>query len=172
MCSPSLSRRPVCPFANNPRLENKWAVKPVNLFGAVQITDANTAICLRRGTTSGFLLIISLPASMCMMIRRQTWHTRACDATCSRERTSAASDPTSGQITLLFNPRTQLWRQHFHWNGPTLMGLSPEGRATIALMQMNAPERIRVRNRKLDFIPRSYGLNSQVFLYGCGYLAS
>jgi hypothetical protein len=54
-------------------------------------------------------------------------------------------DPMSGQITLLFNPRIQLWHQHFRWNGPVLSGLSPEARASIALMQMNAPARVQLR---------------------------
>jgi len=54
-------------------------------------------------------------------------------------------DPISGQITSLFNPRTQQWHQHFHWNGPTLTGLTPAGRASIAVLQMNAPERVLLR---------------------------
>src|SRR5665213_3147400 len=51
-------------------------------------------------------------------------------------------DAMSGQVTPLFNPRTQLWHIHFRWKGPILFGLTPTGRATIAVLAMNAPERV------------------------------
>jgi len=54
-------------------------------------------------------------------------------------------DSISGQIVSLFDPRRHVWHQHFHWNGPLLAGLTPEGRATVSVMNMNAPERVQLR---------------------------
>jgi HNH endonuclease len=54
-------------------------------------------------------------------------------------------DPASGQVTSLFDPRKQEWQEHFLWNGPVLIGLTSEGRATISVMLMNVAERIHLR---------------------------
>lgn len=54
-------------------------------------------------------------------------------------------DPVSNRITHLFNPRQQAWREHFEWAGPVIVGRTPVGRATVALLQMNAPERVQLR---------------------------
>lgn len=56
-----------------------------------------------------------------------------------------AIDPETGSVTPLFNPRHQSWGSHFRLNGAVLVGLSPAGRATIALLKMNAVERVRIR---------------------------
>jgi hypothetical protein len=44
---------------------------------------------------------------------------------------AAGFDPNSGDLLPLFNPRSDDWSEHFHWNGPVLVGLKPVGRATI-----------------------------------------
>ncbi|MBC8098149.1 MAG: HNH endonuclease [Armatimonadetes bacterium] len=48
-------------------------------------------------------------------------------------------DPDTGQMTSLFNPRTQVWAHHFQWDeaGISLLGLSAVGRATIHRLQIN-----------------------------------
>jgi len=48
-------------------------------------------------------------------------------------------DPMSGRRVPLFNPRIQRWRDHFVWqqNGLYIAGISPSGRATVALLRMN-----------------------------------
>jgi hypothetical protein len=43
-------------------------------------------------------------------------------------------------LTLLFNPRTQLWDEHFRLNGALIKPLTPEGRVTVSLLRMNRPE--------------------------------
>lgn len=50
-----------------------------------------------------------------------------------------AFDPTTGGLVSLFNPRRQLWKDHFTWvNGGThIMGLSPTGRATVVALRLN-----------------------------------
>ena len=48
-------------------------------------------------------------------------------------------DPETGDIVPLFNPRTQIWSDHFKWtiNGLNLIGLTPSGRATINRLRIN-----------------------------------
>jgi hypothetical protein len=54
-------------------------------------------------------------------------------------------DPTTGQTIELFNPRTNRWDEHFVWQGAVLNGLTPVGRATIRVLNINDDERQRVR---------------------------
>lgn len=50
-----------------------------------------------------------------------------------------AADPYDGQITLLFHPRRQRWRDHFAWyeHGAMLRGLTPCGRTTVEMLHLN-----------------------------------
>jgi hypothetical protein len=43
------------------------------------------------------------------------------------------------QPVSLFNPRTQEWREHFKWSsdGTYIIGLTANGRATVAALQLN-----------------------------------
>ena len=57
----------------------------------------------------------------------------------------ASFDPETKALTLLYNPRQQLWDDHFELNGALIVGKSPEGRATVQLLQMNITEQIETR---------------------------
>jgi hypothetical protein len=46
---------------------------------------------------------------------------------------------------VLFNPRQQRWSRHFAWDGPRLVGLTPCGRATVDVLNINARHRIELR---------------------------
>ncbi|WP_437755688.1 HNH endonuclease [Sorangium sp. So ce1389] len=61
----------------------------------------------------------------------------------------AALDPETGQVVRLFNPRAQIWGEHFAWtqNGERLVGLTAVGRATVLALNLNRPS--LVRSRKL-----------------------
>lgn len=50
-----------------------------------------------------------------------------------KHKATNATDPETGEIVPLFNPRTQRWSEHFEWiNSAILMrGLTSTGRATI-----------------------------------------
>ncbi len=50
-----------------------------------------------------------------------------------------------GAIVPLFHPRQQQWRDHFRLEGVRITALTPMGRVTVFLLQMNAPERIKER---------------------------
>ena len=54
-------------------------------------------------------------------------------------------DPQSGRLARLFNPRRDIWREHFAWEGPRLIGLTPIGRATIAVLRINRPDAVLAR---------------------------
>ena len=46
-------------------------------------------------------------------------------------------DPQTNQKVALFHPRQERWTDHFYWEGPEIIGLTPTGRATIAALDMN-----------------------------------
>lgn len=57
----------------------------------------------------------------------------------------AGFDPVDERIVRLFNPRRDKWDMHFGHDGPRIVGKTPTGRASVALLKMNHAERTRVR---------------------------
>jgi hypothetical protein len=58
----------------------------------------------------------------------------------------AGIDVESGALTRLFNPRMDVWREHFRWNHSSLIGLTAVGRTTIDVLNINQPIRVRARD--------------------------
>lgn len=61
---------------------------------------------------------------------------------------TSAPDPISGKSVPLFNPRVQVWSDHFQWSSQVrgvLEGKTPCGRATIALLQINDSDMLAIR---------------------------
>jgi len=58
---------------------------------------------------------------------------------------SVAAD-SPGVIVRLFNPRIDKWSEHFEFLGPVIMGRTPTGKATVRLLDMNTPEKLRLRS--------------------------
>lgn len=58
-------------------------------------------------------------------------------------------DPESQQIVSLFDPRSEDWSSHFRWSddGTEILGLTSTGRATVAALQLNSLERMKMRRR-------------------------
>ena len=56
-------------------------------------------------------------------------------------------DLQTGLVVPLFNPRTDRWSEHFTWSddGTILLGQTPIGRATSALLQINHPLVVHAR---------------------------
>ena len=54
-------------------------------------------------------------------------------------------DPETGVIAVLFNPRTQMWGQHFSLRSGVVVGRTPTGRATVRVLAINAPDRVDIR---------------------------
>jgi hypothetical protein len=57
----------------------------------------------------------------------------------------AGIDPVTGQLARLFNPRRDQWREHFRLDGAHIVGISPEGRATVVTLAMNHAEDVAIR---------------------------
>jgi HNH endonuclease len=54
-------------------------------------------------------------------------------------------DPDSGVVVRLFNPRQDAWSDHFAALSNRITGLTPIGRATVWLLQMNSDQRVQLR---------------------------
>ncbi len=59
-----------------------------------------------------------------------------------------AIDPDSGEEVPLFNPRTQVWEDHFRWEAERVVALTPTGRATVAALAMNRPLIVAIRSEE------------------------
>lgn len=66
---------------------------------------------------------------------------------CNRSKGSdlTAIDPETQRVVPLFNPRAQLWPDHFGLSGALIVGLTPTGRATVALLKFNLVARVDSR---------------------------
>ncbi len=66
---------------------------------------------------------------------------------CNRRKSSdiGAIDPESGQFVRLFDPRQQVWSDHYQLRAAQIVDLTPQGRATVKFLQLNTPERLLER---------------------------
>jgi hypothetical protein len=62
-------------------------------------------------------------------------------------------DAESSEMVPLFNPRQQLWSEHFRFEGYMLIGLTPIGRAVIAAFDLNGSQHLFIRA-----VEESFGL--------------
>ena|SRR5437870_2939902 len=61
----------------------------------------------------------------------------------------ASIDPETGEIQRLFHPRRDQWSDHFHLRGGWIVALTPVGRVTLRLLQLNRSERVKERELML-----------------------
>jgi hypothetical protein len=59
-------------------------------------------------------------------------------------------DPESGLLTPFFNPRIQQWQEHFQFVEGQIVPLTPSGRVTTFILQLNHRDRVLERQRLLD----------------------
>jgi 5-methylcytosine-specific restriction endonuclease McrA len=50
----------------------------------------------------------------------------------------ASFDPDTGELTRLFHPRRDKWEQHFRLDHARIVGLSPVGRTSVWLLELNS----------------------------------
>ena len=62
----------------------------------------------------------------------------------------AGLDPDTGELTRLFHPRTDMWTEHFVWDGAWLRGRTAVGRTTLVVFAMNAADSVAVREALRD----------------------
>jgi hypothetical protein len=60
-----------------------------------------------------------------------------------------ASDPKTGRQAALFNPRKQLWSEHFSWRGLRVLGHTDTGRATITTLRLNRTLILAIRAEEI-----------------------
>lgn len=67
----------------------------------------------------------------------------------SKAAATTAHDPDTGQEISLFNPRLQVWSEHFEWteDSTLIRGLTSTGRATVTRLQMNRPRIVLAHRR-------------------------
>jgi hypothetical protein len=70
--------------------------------------------------------------------------------TCSLRKSArlTVADPTTGTDSAVFNPRRDLWRNHFRWDGVHITGITPIGRATAEALQFNRAHVLAIRNEE------------------------
>jgi hypothetical protein len=70
-------------------------------------------------------------------------------AGCNSRKSSrvTAPDPVTGEELRLFNPRRDVWGDHFVWDddGERITGTSPIGRATVLALGLNRPMLVTAR---------------------------
>jgi len=59
-------------------------------------------------------------------------------------------DPVSGATVELFDPRKQNWTDQFSWNGVAITGVTPCGRTTVRVMNMNSDDMLSLRTVATD----------------------
>lgn len=59
----------------------------------------------------------------------------------------SALDPRTGDVVRLFDPRRQVWHDHFAWTagGSNMTGITPIGRATVVALNLNRPSLVKAR---------------------------
>ena len=72
----------------------------------------------------------------------------ACQGCNNRKYThTEAIDPLTGELVPLYHPRRDVWIEHFTWNEDYthMIGLSPIGRATVEVLQLNRKGVVNLR---------------------------
>ncbi len=66
---------------------------------------------------------------------------------CNRHKGSdfATIDQVTKEIVPLFNPRRQMWDEHFYLKGARIKGKTQIGQGTARLLQLNIPNRVLER---------------------------
>ena len=68
---------------------------------------------------------------------------------CNRRKSNKIEsvDPETGESVEIFNPRKHLWKTHFSWSANSLrvVPLTPIGRATTALLELNRERILLIR---------------------------
>jgi hypothetical protein len=60
-------------------------------------------------------------------------------------------DPETGEVVSIFNPRQQIWKEHFLWKGVEVVGLTATGRATIKALSLNRSIMLAIRTEEAFF---------------------
>ncbi len=59
-------------------------------------------------------------------------------------------DPETGKLVPFFNPRTQVWAEHFRQDDAVICPLTAEGRVTVKIFRLNDKDRLEERQQMID----------------------
>ena len=62
----------------------------------------------------------------------------------------ASYDDLTGNLTAFFNPRTQIWTEHFQIQNTEIIGATPEARVVVKILQFNSAERVEQREMLIE----------------------
>lgn len=54
-------------------------------------------------------------------------------------------DLETGEVVAVFNPRQQTWKEHFRWDGVSVIWLTAKGRATVKALDLNRATMLAIR---------------------------
>jgi hypothetical protein len=77
------------------------------------------------------------------------WACPSCNLRKSNRR--ELSDAQTGTTAPLFNPRILRWSDHFAWDGYSIIGLTPVGRALVDAFDLNHERRLLIRHAEEMF---------------------
>src|SRR5215475_3612705 len=60
-------------------------------------------------------------------------------------------DPETGQVVQLFHPRRDRWLDHFSFEDVRIYGLTPAGRTTVHVLDLNDARRLELRSEVMKF---------------------
>jgi hypothetical protein len=66
------------------------------------------------------------------------------------DRIASPSNPITGSVAF-FNPRRNIWAEHFDWEDYLLVGKTEVGRVTIQAFDLNHERRIKIRQAEQRF---------------------
>jgi hypothetical protein len=59
----------------------------------------------------------------------------------------AGLDPSTGKLCRLFNPRSDIWVEHFRFRGALAVGRTATGRTTVYVLDMNDEIHLAIRTK-------------------------
>jgi len=62
-------------------------------------------------------------------------------------------DPETGAVVVLFHPRRDVWETHSALHDALIVGLTPTGRTTVRVLNMNAADRVQLRRESQEEPP-------------------
>jgi hypothetical protein len=66
------------------------------------------------------------------------------------DRTTSHANPDTAAVAF-YNPRSEVWVEHFEWDDYTLVGKTEVGRVTIQALDLNHERRIKIRQAEQLF---------------------
>lgn len=125
---------------------------PADLRGRLhEVDDRRCAYCLTSESCSGIPVVVDhiIPQSLGGRTEFENlcFSCHRCNA--FKSGMTSGEDPIAGESVAFFNPRQQLWADHFRWDveGVRIVGITAVGRATVVALQLNNQVIVPARRR-------------------------